>query len=165
MGIKFEKNGMTMPTKQPEMIAPVLNSYELKLKVIEYRMCLTPRFNNADKKTPVSRPGMENINAWMMMVTMMLLVLKPSALSIPNSKVLSSTSESIREYTSWVHRIARKKTMMVMVELKNTVISSTAPSCFCKGVLIVTFESRDKLSIIWFPASPSMSFMFYLVPV
>ena len=46
---------------------------------------------------PKASPGIENIKLCVRIVPIIFPVLNPSALSIPNSKVFSSTSLSIRE--------------------------------------------------------------------
>jgi hypothetical protein len=60
-------------------------------------MCLKPTLIIADINKPNIKPGIEKVNAYIVIVVTMFFVLNPRALSIPNSKVFSSTSESIKE--------------------------------------------------------------------
>lgn len=61
---------------------------------------LANTFRIAEKNIPKNTPGIAKKKAYKKMVVNKSVVLYPSALSIPNSKVFYSTSESINEYMS-----------------------------------------------------------------
>ena len=62
--------------------------------------CLAEALKIAAINIPKNTPGKAKNNAYKNIVPNKFVVLYPSALSIPNSKVFYSTSESISEYIS-----------------------------------------------------------------
>jgi hypothetical protein len=65
-----------------------------------YNTYLAIELRAAATNIPKKTPGTAKKNAYKNIVPNKFVVLYPSALSIPNSKVFYSTSESIREYIS-----------------------------------------------------------------
>jgi len=64
---------------------------------------------------PKTRPGIEKLKLFSEITPMRCFFWKPSALNIPYSYVLASTSESISEYNNMLDKIARKTTTVKRV--------------------------------------------------
>ena len=71
---------------------------------------------------PMKRPGYEKPRLYSTIMPTSICFLNPSALSIPYSYVLESTSESIKEYSSIAERKLKKKMIVNRVPFRNDFI-------------------------------------------